>query len=41
MDWRPLLGVRPADAGTLVERVIAYAVLDEAVRQHNADAKGG
>jgi hypothetical protein len=27
MDWRPFVGLRPEDAGTVVERVIARAVL--------------
>lgn len=37
MDWRPLAGLTVADEGTLVERVLTSAVLEEAVRQHNAD----
>jgi hypothetical protein len=39
MDWRPVLGVTPADAGTLVERVLAEEVLDAAVHAHNEDMK--
>jgi hypothetical protein len=37
MDWRPLAGLVAADAGSLLERVLAGCVLEEAVRQHNAD----
>lgn len=36
MDWRPLVGLRPADAGSLVERVLARHVLAEAIEEHNA-----
>lgn len=37
MDWRPLAGLTREDEGTLIERVLAGCVLEEAVRQHNAD----
>jgi len=36
-DWRPLVGLRPEDAGTLVERVLAETVIGAAVDAHNAD----
>lgn len=39
MDWRALLGLAPEDAGTLVERVLAQAVLDAAIEAHNRDVK--
>lgn len=38
-DWRPLVGLTPADAGTLVEVVLARRVIGEALRQHNDDAR--
>lgn len=34
-DWRPVLGLTDADQGSLIERVLAVAVLAEAVEQHN------
>jgi hypothetical protein len=37
MDWRPLMGLTPDDAGTFWERVLALTVVGEAVQQHNAD----
>lgn len=37
MDWRPLAGLTPDDAGSLIERVIAGVVLGAAVEAHNAD----
>jgi len=36
-DWRPLLGLGPEDAGTLIERVLARVVIGLAVEAHNAD----
>lgn len=41
IDWRPVLGVTPADAGCLIERLLAEEVIARAVEQHNADAGGG
>jgi hypothetical protein len=38
-DWRPLAGLTPEDAGTLVERVLASSVIEASVRKHNADNK--
>jgi hypothetical protein len=38
-DWRPLVGLTPADAGTLVERVLAVVVMEAAVVAHNRDMK--
>lgn len=37
MDWRPLAGLTADDEGSMVERILARAVLEEAVKQHNAD----
>lgn len=34
-DWRPLAGLGPDDAGTLVERALASAVIEAATEQHN------
>jgi len=39
MDWRPLVGLRPADAGSLVELVLAHVVTAMAVEAHNEDAR--
>lgn len=36
-DWRPILGLTPEDAGTLVERVLADVVIAAAVDAHNRD----
>jgi hypothetical protein len=30
-DWRPLMGLRPDDVGTVVERVLANVVMEAAV----------
>jgi hypothetical protein len=38
-DWRPLLGLVPEDAGTLIERVLARCVIALAVEAHNADVE--
>jgi hypothetical protein len=35
LGWRELVGLRPEDAGSPVERVLAAAVLDVAVEAHN------
>ncbi|WP_281412191.1 hypothetical protein [Miltoncostaea marina] len=40
MDWRPLVGLTPDDAGSAVERVLAFAVTAAAVEAHNRDVKG-
>lgn len=37
MDWRPLLGVAPTDAGGVVERVLALAVTAATVEQLKAN----
>jgi hypothetical protein len=34
-DWRPILGLTDSDQGSLIERVLALAVIGEAVEQHN------
>jgi hypothetical protein len=39
MDWKPLWGLTPDDAGTFVERVSAQVVLGAAVEAHNADVQ--
>jgi len=39
MDYRPHLGLTEAHRGTLVERVLATVVLDEAITENNRDAK--
>ena len=39
MDWRPVAGLRPEDAGTFVERVLALTVLAAAVEANNADMR--
>jgi hypothetical protein len=39
MDWRPLLGVTPEDAGGVVERVLARVVLEAATAAHNDDVR--
>ena len=39
MDYRPLVGLTPEDAGGLVERVVATVVLEAAVEAHNSDVK--
>ncbi|HEY3021814.1 MAG TPA: hypothetical protein VGJ32_16565 [Solirubrobacteraceae bacterium] len=39
MDWRPLVGLTPDDAGELVERVLARVVLEAAVAAHNDDVR--
>jgi hypothetical protein len=39
MDWRPLMGLEPKHAGTLVERVIARVVMERAVLAHNDDVR--
>lgn len=39
MDWRPLMGLTPDDAGTFVERVLAKVVVGAAVEAHNRDVK--
>lgn len=38
-DWRPLVGLTEAHAGTLVERVIYRVVLDTAREAHEADVR--
>jgi len=38
-DWRPLLGLTPEDAGSLVERVLARTVIGLAVVAHNEDVE--
>jgi hypothetical protein len=38
-DWRPLLGLTPDDAGTLIERVLARVVVGAAVEAHNRDVE--
>jgi hypothetical protein len=40
-DWRPLVGLTTADEGTLVERVLARVVIEQAVAAHNRDAQKG
>lgn len=37
MDWRTLAGLTEDDRGTLVERVLARAVLGAAIEAHNRD----
>lgn len=39
MDWRPLLGLTPRDAGSLIERTLARLVLAEAIDAHNASVR--
>lgn len=39
MEWRPLVGLRDGDRGTLVEQVLSRVVLDEAIDQHNQDVQ--
>jgi hypothetical protein len=39
MDWRPLVGLAPDDAGTFWERVLAQVVLGAAVEAHNSDVE--
>lgn len=36
MDWRPLLGLAPTDAGSIVERVLALVVTARTVQEINA-----
>lgn len=36
-DYRPLVGLTPADAGTLEELVLSHAVIGAAVKAHNED----
>jgi hypothetical protein len=38
-DWRPLVGLTSDDEGTLVERVLARVVIEQAVVAHNRDAR--
>lgn len=38
-DWRPLAGIGPRHAGTIVERVIAREVIARAVDLHNEDVR--
>lgn len=38
-DWRPLTGLTPEDAGTLIERVLADRVIEAAVEAHNRDVE--
>jgi hypothetical protein len=35
MGWRELVGLRPEDAGSAVERVLALVVLETALEAHN------
>lgn len=35
MDWRPILGVRPADAGQLIEVVLARFIAETHLEEHN------
>lgn len=37
MDWRPVAGLTPDDAGSFIERLIARVLLGAAVEAHNAD----
>jgi hypothetical protein len=39
MCWRAYVGLTERDRGTLVERVLAQVVLDEAVEAHNRDVR--
>lgn len=39
MDWRPVAGLTPEDAGTIFERVAARVVLGAAVEAHNKDVE--
>jgi hypothetical protein len=39
MDWRPLVGLTPDDAGGLAERVLTRVVLERAVQAHNEDVR--
>lgn len=39
MDWRPVAGLGPDDAGSFVERTVAKVVLAAAVEAHNADMR--
>lgn len=39
MDWRPVVGLTPDDAGGLAERVLTTVVLERAVAAHNEDVK--
>ncbi len=36
VDWRPLLGVTPAMAGGLIERLLAWEVAGRVARMNNA-----
>lgn len=38
-DWRPLLGLRPRDVGTFVDRLLSRAVIGLAVEAHNRDVQ--
>lgn len=38
-DWRPLAGLAPDDAGSLIERVLASVVVGAAVEAHNRDVE--
>jgi hypothetical protein len=40
-DWRPLVGLTSEDEGTLVERVLATAVIGASVDAHNRQMKKG
>lgn len=37
MDWRPVLGLTPADAGTLLEVAIARVVVGNHIGERNAE----
>lgn len=39
MDWRPVAGLTPEDAGTFLERVLARVLLGAAVEAHNSDVR--
>jgi hypothetical protein len=41
MDWRPVLGLGPDDAGSLWERALARTVLARASEEYLAAAKRG
>lgn len=41
MDWRPVLGIEPEDAGTPVERACALAVLAQGIAVHEQASKRG
>lgn len=39
MDWRPLVGLTPEDAGGMVERVLTRVVYERVLEAHNDDVR--